>query len=129
MTLAITCISLLGLLVFGLGLGVSMTRWRTGRAVGSDVDPADPLYKWVRAHGNATEYAPMMAVLMLLIARNEPPSWTLAVMVVVTASRYAHAAGMLMSKTLAEAQALRAVGAGGTFLGGLALCAAALLVR
>jgi|GEM_PF-4030880 len=35
---------------------------------------------------------------------------------------------MRMSKTLAEDHVLRAVGAGGTFLGGLALCAAALLV-
>jgi len=127
MTLAITCIALLGLLVFGLGLGVSMTRWRTGRATGACVDPADPLYKWVRAHGNATEYAPMLAVLMLVIGRSEVSGWVLALMVIVTASRYAHAAGMLMSKTLAQAQPLRAIGAGGTFLGGLALCAAALL--
>jgi len=127
MTLAIVCIALLGLLVFGLGLGVSMTRWRRGRAVGFDDDPADPLHKWVRAHGNATEYAPMMGVLILLVGRSDPPAWAAAVIVAVTASRYAHAAGVLMSRTLAEAQVLRALGAAGTYLGGLALCVAALL--
>jgi len=125
MTTAIVCTVLLGLLVFGLGLGVSLTRGQTGTNFGSNSDPADHMYKMVRAHGNATEYAPMLAVLMLLVGGHNPATWVLWVMGVVTACRYLHAAGMIFSPTLAQPHPLRFVGALGTYVGGLVLCFAA----
>ncbi len=125
MTTASVCTALLGVLVFGLGFGVSMTRGRTATNFGYNPDPADPMYKMVRAHGNATEYAPMLAVLMLLIGARDPATWMLWVMWIVTASRYLHAAGMIFSPTLAKPHPLRFIGALGTYLGGLALCIAA----
>lgn len=128
MTTAIVCTALLGLLVFGLGLGVSLTRGRTGTNFGYTPDPTDPMYKMVRAHGNATEYAPMLAVLMLFLGAREPATWVLWVMAIATASRYLHAAGLIFPKTMAQPHPLRFVGALGTYLGGLVLCAAALWV-
>jgi len=122
MTTAIVCTALLGLLVFGLGLGVSLTRGQTGTNFGYSPDPTDRMYKMVRAHGNATEYVPMLAVLMLLVGGHNPATWVLWVMGIVTASRYLHAAGMIFSPTLAKPHPLRFVGALGTYLGGLALC-------
>ena len=122
MTTAIVCTALLGLLVFGLGLGVSLTRGQTGTNFGYNPDPTDRMYKMVRAHGNATEYVPMLAVLMLLVGGHNPATWVLWVMGIVTASRYLHAAGMIFSPTLAQPHPLRFVGALGTYLGGLVLC-------
>lgn len=124
MTTALVCTVLLGLLVFGLGLGVSLTRGQTGTNFGYTPDPADRMYKLVRAHGNATEYAPMLAVLMLLVGGHNPATWVLWVMGIVTASRYLHAAGMIFCPTLARPHPLRFIGALGTYLGGLALCVA-----
>jgi hypothetical protein len=83
------------------------------------------MYKMVRAHGNATEYAPMLAVLILLLGAREPSTWVLWTMWIVTVSRYLHAAGMIFSPTLAKPHPLRFIGALGTYLGGLALCVAA----
>lgn len=121
MTTAVICTALLGLLVFGLGLAVSLTRGQTGTNFGATPDPADRLYKMVRAHANATEYAPMLAVLMLLIGAHNPISWILWVMWIATASRYLHAAGMILSPTLAQPHPLRFIGALGTYVCGLVL--------
>lgn len=125
MTTAIVCTALLGLLVFGLGFAVSMTRGRTGIIFSHSSDPADPLCKMVRAHGNATEYAPMLAVLMLLVGAQNPATWELWTMWIVTVCRYLHTAGMILAPTLAKPHPLRFAGALGTYLGGLALCIAA----
>ncbi len=126
MLTATACIGLLGLLIIGLGLWVTVTRGRTQTAGGVKDDPADPLFKAVRAHGNATEYSPILAVLYLLLAQLEPSTWMLWTMGITTASRYLHAAGMLLGPTLAAPHPLRFVGALGTYLGGLALSLAAL---
>ncbi len=53
-----------------------------------------------------------------------PANWVLWVGGIATASRYLHAAGMLMGPSLDQVQPLRFVGALGTYLGGLALCVA-----
>ena len=128
MSVAIVCTALLGLLVFGLGLAVSLVRGSSGTNIGYKPDPADTLYKLVRAHGNATEYAPMMAVLMLLIAAHQPAAWMIWTFVIATVCRYLHAAGMIMSPTLDKPQPLRFVGALGTYVTGLALVVAALIM-
>jgi hypothetical protein len=127
MTVAIVCTALLGLLVFGLGMLVSMTRRSTHAAIGHVPDPEDRLHKLVRAHANAAEYAPMMAVLMLLIGARQPAAWMVCTFVAATASRYLHAAGMIAYPTLAAPNPLRFVGALGTYLSGLALVVATLL--
>ncbi len=128
MHVAIVCTALLGLLVFGLGLRVSMMRGSTKTNFGYTPDPSDRLYKMVRAHGNAAEYAPMLAILMLLVGGQHPSTWMVGTFVVATASRYAHAAGMILCRTLDEAHALRFAGALGTYVTGLLLVVAALVV-
>ncbi len=61
---ALICVALLGILLFGLGFAASRTRGRTGTASGNSGDPTDTLHKLVRAHGNTSEYAGMLAVLI-----------------------------------------------------------------
>ncbi|HXW84483.1 MAG TPA: MAPEG family protein [Candidatus Binataceae bacterium] len=126
MTVAIVCVGLLGLLLFVLGLLVSGGRG-TGRAGAYPNDPADPLFKRMRAHGNTAEYAPMMAVLMLLVGERYPSTWALWVMGIAVASRYIFAAGILLSSTLEKPNPLRVIGAVGTYLSGIALSIAAFM--
>jgi uncharacterized membrane protein YecN with MAPEG domain len=125
---AAVCAGLLGLLVFGLGLMVSMHRGRTKTNFGYPTDPTDPLYKAVRAHGNAAEYAPMMALLILYLGTRSPGGWLVAMFVLATASRYVHAAGMLRCPSLDRPDPLRFTGALGTYVTGLVLAVAALVV-
>jgi hypothetical protein len=127
MATAIICSALLGLLVFGLGMAVSSTRGATDQTIGFDPDPRDRLHKIVRAHANTTEYAPMLAVLMLLVGTREPATWVLGTMWVAVASRYSLALGLILSSTLEKPHPLRFVGALGTYLAGIALCVAAVL--
>ena len=127
MATAIICSALLGLLVFGLGMAVSSTRGATDQTIGFDPDPRDRLHKIVRAHANTTEYAPMLAVLMLLVGTREPATWVLGTMWVAVASRYSLALGLILSPTLEKPHPLRFVGALGTYLAGIALCVAAVL--
>ncbi len=128
MTVALVCTALLGLLIFGLGLVVSVLRGSTGTVIGHGIDPTDRLHKMVRAHGNAAEYAPMLAVLMLAIAARGATPWMVWTFVAATGFRYVHAAGMLLSPSLDRPQPLRFVGALGTYVSGLALVLALLLV-
>lgn len=128
MTVAMICTALLGLLVFGLGLGVSALRGARNTNIGHERDPADPLHKMVRAHGNAAEYAPMLSILMLAIATRGCTTWMVWTFVAATLFRYLHAAGMILSPTLDRPQPLRFVGALGTYLTGLALVVAAVIV-
>ncbi len=121
MSVALVCIALLGVLIFGLGFMVSQRRAATKRVIGYDPDPTDALHKWVRAHGNAAEYAPMLALLFYLVARGDSPTWALWVIAIITLCRYLHALGMLLGKDLSQPHPLRFVGALGTYVGGLAL--------
>jgi hypothetical protein len=117
----------LGLLVFGLGLLVSLTRGATNTAIGYNPDPADRLYKMVRAHGNATEFNPMLAVLILYLGAHGPAAWLEWTFLAAAGSRVLHAAGMILSPTLAKPQPLRFAGALGTYVTGIVLAFAALL--
>ncbi len=126
MTTAIVCAALLGFLLFGLGINVSAARG-AGKAGAYPSDPADPFFRRMRAHGNTAEYAPMMAVLILVCGARNPSTWVLVVMWLAVASRYSFAAGILLSSTLDKPQPLRFIGATGTYLTGIALSIAALL--
>jgi uncharacterized membrane protein YecN with MAPEG domain len=125
MDTALTCTALLGLLVFGLGLWVSVMRGRVNRVIGHDLGPAEPLHKAVRAHGNAAEYAPMMAILMLAVGFRGPSGWMEWTFWAATVSRYMHAYGMIAGGPLDRPNPFRFVGALGTYVTGIALVIAA----
>ena len=127
MATATLCIVILGLLVFGLGVGVSAQRGKTKTAAGYPDDPASPLYKWVRAHGNTVEYAPMLAVLMLALGARPPAAWVEWTMIAATLARILFAIGLITGPTMAQGNPLRFVGAVGTYLTGLVLCVALFL--
>ncbi len=126
MTTAIICTVLLGLLLFAMGLAVSLTRGSTKINYGYPDDPAHILHRLCRAHGNAAEYGAMFAVLMLFVGLRDPAAWMLWVMWICVAARHVHALGMLMG-TLDKLQPVRFAGALFTYLGGFALCIAALM--
>ena len=126
MTVAVFCAGLLGLLVFGLGFGVSAMRGSSKTNFAYTVDPTDRLYKMVRAHGNATEYAPMLAVMMLYLGSHQPGRLVMWTFVAATACRYLHAMGMILAKSLDGLDPLRFVGALGTYVTGLVLVVAML---
>lgn len=123
MVIAVLCVTLLGFLVVGLGLVVSMTRGSTKTMYGYNIDPADRLYKAVRAHGNTTEYAPMLAVLILTLGMLNPEPWMMWCMGLVTLSRYVFVFGIVLPPSMAQLSKLRFIGSLGTYLFGMALCA------
>ena len=127
MKIAVICAGLLGLLVFGLGLIVSLTRGSSRTNFGYTADPTNRLYKLVRAHGNATEYAPMLAVLILYLGTRNPGPWLLWTFAAATVFRYLHALGMVLGRTLDAPDPLRFVGALGTYVTGLVLVVVAVL--
>ncbi len=127
MTVALISIALLGFLVLGLGLYVVFNRGKTNTIIGTVDAPDNPLNKAIRAHGNATEYSPMLAVLMFVLGSMHPENWVIWCMGLATFSRYIHAAGMIFPETMAKPNLMRFVGALGTFVFGLALCIALVL--
>lgn len=116
------CIAALAFLTIALALNVSITRSRTRIMIGYPNDPAHPLYKAVRAHGNTTEYAPILMVLIYVLSQHPIATWVVWSMICVTFSRFFSALGLSLSKTLEKPSALRAIGALGTYLFGFALC-------
>ncbi len=127
MKTAIVCSGLLGILLFTLGLYVSATRGRTQQIGTIPHDPADPLFKAIRAHGNTAEYAPMLAILMLYVGAHAPAAWIVWVMIIVTACRFLIVFGLLASATLDKPNPMRFIGAAGTYAGGIILSVVALL--
>jgi uncharacterized membrane protein YecN with MAPEG domain len=127
MKVAITCSALMGLLLFALGLYVSTMRGRTQQVGTTPQNPADPLFKAIRAHGNTAEYVPMLAILMFYLGAHSPAGWILWTMIIVTACRFLIVFGILLSPSLDRPQPLRFIGALGTYLGGLVLSIAALI--
>ena len=127
MTAATICIGLLGLLLFGLGIAVSLTRGSAQRVIGHSDDPTDRLHKLCRAHGNAAEYVPMLALLIYVLGARGPAPWMVWTFVAATTFRYLHAAGMIVPATLAAPNPMRFVGALGTYVAGFALVIALLV--
>lgn len=128
MNVAVICVALLGLLLFGLGLAVSLQRRRTSTWFGYQDDPSSPLYKLVRAHGNTAEYVPMLSILILLAVQRNPASWVLDVVMIVTALRYIQVAALVGGSTMnTGANRLRFIGSLGTYICGALLCVAILL--
>lgn len=125
-TLQIVCLALLGLLVFVLGANVTRHRAIRGDTGNQQpTDPADRMFIAQRAHGNATEYVPMLAVLILVCATLSDGWWVDALAVAAVVSRYLHAVGLLTAKTMAAHGPVRDAGALGTYLTGIALAVTA----
>lgn len=125
----LVCSAVLVILYFALALNVSLARRKTRTSIGSGDDPAGPLNKAVRAHGNAAEYTPVFLALFLYFLMSGADGWITWVVVIVTVCRVMHALGMLMSGEFkGPPHPLRALGALGTYLGGFAL-GIALLMR
>lgn len=130
MTVAIISTAILSAMIFVLGANVTRIRAQRGKTGESQApsDPADTLLKAVRAHGNASEYVPTIAILMLIIGARGAAAWTVALMICATAARLLHAYGMLTTESLAKETLPRVVGATGTYVFGIALAVAALTV-
>jgi uncharacterized membrane protein YecN with MAPEG domain len=128
MTTAIICTAILAAVVFLLGFNVSRMRGVTDKTGGSQLpsDPTSPLLIAQRAHGNAAEYVPTLIVLFLLVGARGPAAAAVPLIIGATASRLLHAFAILRSRTLAAKNALRLIGAMGTYLFGVALAVAAL---
>jgi uncharacterized membrane protein YecN with MAPEG domain len=123
------CSAILVLLYFALALNVSLTRRKTKTGIGAGNDPAGPMNKAVRAHGNAAEYIPIFVALFLYFLLAGAGGWITWVVVIVTVSRVLHALGMLMSESFNRPpHPLRAIGALGTYVGGFALGVALLML-
>lgn len=128
-TLQITCVALLGVLLFLLGANVTRHRAiRGGTGNQMPTDPADRMFIAIRAHGNAAEYVPTLCVLLLVCGTLSDGWWVDVLAVAAVVVRYTHAIGMLTSNTLATHGPLRDIGALGTYLTGLALAVTAVAV-
>jgi len=127
MSIPLMCITLLGFLGIGLGFAVSSLRVRNDVVHGSSNDPEDILHKTMRAHSNTMEYAPFIALLIYILGQSPQPAWVIWCMMLVTASRYSFAIGMIFPKTLAKRNPPRLLGAMGTYIFGLGLCVALLI--
>ena len=121
-TTTLVCIAILGALVFLLGANVTRHRAQRG-ATGNQMptDPSDRMLIAQRAHGNAIEYVPTLAVLLLVAGSLTDGWWVPTLAVAAVVARLLHAVGMLTSKTLATHGPLRDAGAMGTYLTGVAL--------
>ncbi len=118
MTVSIVCIALLGLLVFSLGLNVSVARAHAKTIYGGEVNAESRLFKAQRAHGNTIEYAPMLAVMMLALALTETAAWVNWVMALAVFFRYLFVIGILLPATMAKPNPMRFLGALGTYITG-----------
>ena len=129
MNIAVVCTAILASLVFILGMNVSRIRGQREKSGATlfPTDPADGLLKAVRTHGNATEYVPTLAILILFTGLGSPAPWVIACILGATASRLLHVYGMLTAATLAKRGMARYAGALGTYLFGLLLIVAALV--
>ena len=120
---SLICVTILGLLLFGLGLSISVMRFHEGTSFGCESDPANRLHKLVRAHANTAEYAPFLAVLFLYLGARSPSIVVESLIVASTACRCLLVIGLIAWPTMAKPNPFRFVGALGTYGAGLALCA------
>jgi len=129
LTTAIICTAILAMMLFLLGANVSRMRGVTAKAGGSQFpeDPASRLLIAIRAHGNATEYVPVLIVLFLLVGARSPAAVAIPLIIGATAARMVHAYGLLTAPSLAVTTKARLAGAAGTYLLGAGLAVAAAL--
>ena len=124
---------LLVILTLTLALMTSLERLRSNTMFyEAHLDPTSHMAKVQRAHGNASEYTALLIGLFLITSlAHQGRDLGLAVtglVTAVTASRYLHALGFLICKTLERPHILKVIGSTTTYAGGLAL-AVIVLVR
>jgi len=124
---AVTGVAVLGALLFVLGFNVSRMRGVTARSGGSQMptDPESPLLIAQRAHGNASEYVPYLAVLFLVVGIGSPAGVAIPLIAGAVLARLMHAYGMLSSPSLAQHGPVGMAGAMGTYVFGVGLAVAA----
>ncbi len=127
-TIPVVCVALMGVLLFLLGANVTRHRVIRG-ATGNQMptDPADRMFIAQRAHGNASEYVPTLAVLIVVCAALTSGWWVDALAIAALTARSLHAFGLLTAKTMAAHGPVRDVGALGTYLTGVLLGVTALV--
>ena len=113
MNFLLLCSALLIFFYAGLSLNVSLTKRR--RRKSSQVTE-EHLLKAIRAHGNAAEYIPIFVALFVFLSANPPTVFVTAIAVLAVVSRIAHAAGMLLTRTVDTAHPLKFCGAIGTYI-------------
>jgi uncharacterized membrane protein YecN with MAPEG domain len=111
-TITILCVSLLVILYAMLSLNVSLSRLRKRKATISEAQ----LTKAIRAHGNASEYIPIFAALLLYLNMVAPSSYVGTISVIVLVSRVLHAGGMYAAPTVDTRHPLKFIGAIGTYI-------------
>ena len=127
-TIPIVSVAVMGILVFVLGANVSRHRAiRAGDGDQAPTDPADRLFIAQRTHGNAAEYVPTLAVLIIVCASLTDGWWVNALAIAALAARLLHAYSMLTAESMNAFIPLRAVGAYLTYLVGIALGVTALI--
>ncbi|AXS81404.1 MAPEG family protein [Dechloromonas sp. HYN0024] len=121
---AIYCTAALGVLLFLLGLAVSICRFRSGIGSGLAPERNGLLNKVIRAHANTAEFAPFLVVLFLYFGWRGPSDMVVYMIIAVTLCRYLLVIGLLAWPSLSRPNPARFVGALGTYLLGTALCVA-----
>lgn len=118
----VTSLALMGILLFLLGANVTRHRALRGDTGNQQpTEPDDALLVAIRAHGNAAEYVPTLAILLVVCATLTDGWWldTLAVSAVV--ARVLHGIGMIASGSLATRSPVKEAGAMLTYLTGITL--------
>jgi uncharacterized membrane protein YecN with MAPEG domain len=126
MKIALLCVVALAWLQIALVINVLTMRLRYKVAFSAPEDPNHPLYRGRLALSNATEYGPMLAILMLCLEMYghqllvAPPLYILACV-----ARYLHAIG-LANFSPEKGNVFRTLGTVGTLISfiGLSLCLA-----
>jgi uncharacterized membrane protein YecN with MAPEG domain len=128
-TIPIVSIALMGVVLFALGANVSRHRAiRAGHGDQAPTDPADRLLIAVRAHGNAAEYVPTLAALIIVCGLLTDGWWLNALAVAALVARVVHAYATLTAETMNAFIPLRTVGAYLTYVTGVALGVTAIVV-
>lgn len=120
------CSASLVMLTLLLAFWTSVQRGSSKKiAYNAPLEPDSAMAKAQRAHGNAAEYAALLIGLFLIVGfayqgrdLGGLASWTI---IVVSVSRVIHAIGFLTCQTLEKPHILKAIGALGTYGGGLIL--------
>lgn len=125
-TTLVICSAALVILTLLLGFWTSVTRGRTKTiAYGAATDPAGPMLKAQRAHGNASEYAALLVGLFVLTgfvySGRDLGMAVTGLVIAITLARVLHAVGFLVCATLEKPHPLKAIGALVTYVGGIAL--------
>ena len=83
---------------------------------GYTTDPEDILYKAIRAHGNTTEYVPIIALLIYVLGTMPVSGWVLWCIILITLFRCMTASGVLLPRTMAKPNLFRLIGTLGAYI-------------